>query len=152
MRVRDEAQENTRFSEGLQQPVVNPGVVLSQNADPVFHAVWATFRMMRVCLAIGPGEANRISDILNAAACDCRAGERERRESAVHSLYFRAEHDRNCDLLFPGWSMPTLHFRRSCCRAWQCEESRQQLRSLDFLDFSHGKEKDKALLRAALAG
>ena len=155
------------------RPLACVGAVLSlmdgpTGCDPANCVVWLTFRMLRRYLALWPSEVGRAYRLLELASEGC----------PVHLLVGSASEVRfQRDPLAPGWSRPGLpllsnlagpvqHFRAAILDAWRNKVASELcdregfwggpllhvFGSLQLLNSSHVRERDKALLRSVMVG
>ena len=159
------------------QPFASVGAVFSlldgpSGCDPAFCVVWFRFRLLRRYLALWPAEVGRVSHLLGMVGGGC-PGHRP-----IHLLSASAaEIGFHWDSHALAWIRPGLpllsnlagpiqHFRAAVLGAWRDKVAgdlcrRQGFRggplldihgSLQHLNSSHVRERDKALLRTILVG
>ena len=159
------------------QPLANVGAVLSKldgpsGCDPLFCVVWFSFRLFRRFLALWPSQVGRAYRLLDMVSEGCPG------HGPVHLLVVSAaEIGFRWDPLALAWSRPGLpllsnlagpvqHFRAAILDAWQntaaadlcCREGFRSgplldIRgSLQLLNSSHVRVRDKGLLRSILVG
>ena len=140
------------------------------DVDPVFHVIWSRFRMMRRFLAYCPEEEPRIFRMLDLISRGAQG------HGPIHLLLTSAaELGFAWDGNEQGWvrvSLPPLrmmagpiqHFRTAILEAWQFHvfarlSERKGFRgvadlkgSLQLLNSTHLRDRDKMLLRAILCG
>ena len=159
------------------QPLANVGAVLSMldgpsGCDPLFCVVWFRFRLFRRFLALWPSQVGRAYRLLDMVGEGCPG------HGPVHLLVASAaEVGFRWDPLALAWSRPGLlllidlagpvqHFRAAILDAWQNKAAadlcgREGFRggplldirgSLQLLNSSHVRDRDKGLLRSILVG
>ena len=159
------------------QPVANVGAVLSlldgpTGCDPAFCVVWFRFRLLRRYLALWPDEVGRVYRLLEMVGGGCPG------HGPIHLLSASAaEIGFRWDPLALAWSRPGLpllrnlagpvqHFKAAILDAWRNKVSvdlcsRKGFRGGPLLDFhgslqllnsSHARVRDKALLRSIMVG
>ena len=159
------------------QPLANVGAVLSMldgpsGCDPLFCVVWFRFRLFRRFLALWPSQVGRAYRLLDMVSEGCPG------HGPVHLLVASAaEIGFRWDPLALAWSRPGLpllsnlagpvqHFRAAILDAWQNKAAadlcgREGFRggplldirgSLQLLNSSHVRDRDKGLLRSILVG
>ena len=159
------------------QPLANVGAVLSlldgpSGCDPAFCVVWFRFPLLRRYLALWPAEVGRVYRLLDMVSDGCPG------HGPIHLLYCSAaDIGFHWDSSALAWTRPGLpmldnlagpiqHFRSAILDAWRNKVAldlckRQGFRggplldvhgSLQLLNSSHVRERDKALLRTFLVG
>ena len=159
------------------QPLASVGAVLGlldgpTGCDPAFFVVWFRFRLIRRYLALWPTEVGRVYRLLGMVGEGCPG------HGPIHLLSASAaEVGFKWDSHTLAWTRPGLpllsnlagplqHFKAALLDAWRNKVSanlcsRQGFRggplldvhgSLQLLNSSHVRERDKALLRAIMVG
>ena len=159
------------------QPLANVGAILSlldgpTGCDPAFCVVWFRFRLLRRYLALWPAEVGRIYRLLEMVGNGCPG------HGPIHLLCSSAARIGFWwNPLVLAWERPGLpvlsliagplqHFRAAVLDAWRNKVagdlcSRQGFRggplldvhgSLQLLNSSHVRERDKGLLRSVMVG
>ena len=156
------------------QPLASAGAVLSllTGCDPAFCVVWFRFRLFRRYLALGPKEVRRVYHLLGMVSEDSPG------HGPVHLLSVSAAKiGFKSDPVALSWSRPgspllgnlagpTQHLKAAILDAWRNKVAadlcvRKGFRggplldvhgSLQLLDSSHVRERDKALLRSVMIG
>ena len=158
------------------QPVANVGAVLSlldgpTGCDRAFCVVWFRFRLLRRYLALWLADVGRVYRLLDMEGEGCPG------HGPVHLLSAAAEIGFRWDPLALAWSRPGLplhsnlagpvqQFKAAILDAWRVKVSvdlygRKGFRggplldvhgSLQLLNSSHVRERDKALLRSIMVG
>ena len=159
------------------QPLAGVGAVLSlldrlTGCDPAFCVVWFWFRLLRRYLALWPAEVGRVYRLLEMVSEGCPG------HGPIHLLSASAaEVGFRWDPVDMGWSRPGLtllsnlagpiqHFKAAILDAWRNKVAadlcgRKGFRggplldvhgSLQLLNSSHVRERDKALLRSIMVG
>ena len=140
--------------------------------DPAFCVVWFRFRLLRRYLALWPSEVGRVSHLLGMVGEGCPG------HGPIHLLSASAaEIGFHWDPHALAWVRPGLpllsnlagsiqHFRAAILDAWRNKVTADLCRrkgfrggplfdvhgSLQLLNSSHVRERDKALLRAIMVG
>ena len=159
------------------QPLANVGAVLSMldgpsGCDPLFCVVWFRFRLFRRFLALWPSRIDRAYRLLDMVSEGCRGhGLVHLLVSSAAEIGFRwdphslAWHRPGLPLL-SNLAGPVQHFRAAILDAWQNKAAadlcgRKGFRggplldirgSLQLLNSSHVRDRDKGLLRCILVG
>ena len=159
------------------QPLANVGAVLSMldgpsGCDPLFCVVWFRFRLFRRFLALWPSRVGRAYRLLDMVSEGCRGhGPVHLLVSSAAEIGFRwnphslAWHRPGLPLL-SNLAGPVQHFRAAILDAWQNKTAadlcgRKGFRggplldirgSLQLVNSSHVRERDKGLLRCILVG
>ena len=159
------------------QPFASVGAVLSlldgpSGCDPAFCVVWFRFRLLRRYLALWPSEVGRVSHLLGMVGEGCPG------HGPIHLLSASAAEigfhwdPHALAWIRPGLSLlsnlagPIQHFRAAILDAWRNKVTSDLCRrkgfrggplfdihgSLQLLNSSHVRERDKALLRTILVG
>ena len=159
------------------QPFANVGAVLSlldgpTGCDPAFCVVWFRFRLLRRYLALWPSEVGRVCRLLDMVGGGCPG------HGPIHLLSASAAEVRfQWDPHVLAWIRPGLpllsnlagpiqHFRAAILDAWRNKVTTDLCRrkgfrggplfdihgSLQLLNSSHVRERDKVLLRTILVG
>ena len=159
------------------QPLANVGAVLSMldgpsGCDPLFCVVWFRFRLFRRFLALWPSRVRRAYRLLDMVSEGCHG------HGPVHLLVASAaEIGFRWDPLSLAWYRPGLpllsnlagpvqHFRAAILDAWhnkvaadlcgrkgfRCGPLLDIRGSLQLLNSSHVRDRDKGLLRCILVG
>ena len=159
------------------QPFANVGAVLSfldgpTGCDPAFCVVWFRFRLLRRFLAIWPAEVGRVYRLLDVVRGGCLG------HGPIHLLLASAAEigfqwdSHSLAWVRPGLPLlgnlagPVQHFRSAILDAWRNKVAADLCRrkgfrggslldicgSLQLLDSSHVRERDKALHRAIMVG
>ena len=160
------------------QPLANVGAVLSlldgpTGCDPAFCVVWFRFRLLRRYLALWPTEVGRVCRLLEMDGDGCPGhGPIHLLSSSAAEIGFRWNPDALA-WVRPGLPMlsniagPIQHFKTAILDAWRnkvavdlCVAGRVFVvgpcwilhGSLQLLNSSHVRERDKGLLRSILVG
>ena len=167
----------TRVVWSRRQPLASVGAVLGlldgpTGCDPAFCVVWFRFRLLRRYLALWPAEVGRVYRLLAMVREGCPG------HGPIHLLFTSAaEIGFQWDPHALAWVRPGLpllsnlpgliqHFRAAILDAWRSKVAadlccRQGFRggplldvhgSLQLLNSSHVRERDKALLRSIMVG
>ena len=140
------------------QPLAGVGAVLSlldgpTGCDPAFCVVWFRFRLLRRYLALWPAEVGRVYRLLEMVGEGCLG------HGPIHLLSAGLPQLSNL-------AGPIQHFKAAILDAWRNKVAadlcgRKGFRggplldvhgSLQLLDSSHVRERDKALLRSTMVG
>ena len=159
------------------QPLADVGAVLGMldgpsGCDPLFCVVWFRFRLFRRFLALWPSRVDRAYRLLDMVSEGCRGhGPVHLLVSSAAEIGFRwsshslAWHRPGLPLL-SNLAGPVQHFRAAILDAWQNKTAadlcgRKGFRggplldihgSLQLLNSSHVRDRDKGLLRCILVG
>ena len=159
------------------QPLANVGAVLSMldgpsGCDPLFCVVWFRFRLFRRFLALWPSRVGRAYRLLDMVSEGCRGhGPVHLLVSSAAEIGFRWD-SHSLAWYRPGLPLlsslagPVQHFRAAILDAWQNKAAadlcgREGFRggplldirgSLQLLNSSHVRDRDKGLLRCILVG
>ena len=159
------------------QSLANFGAVLSlldgpTGCDPAFCVVWFRFRLLRRYLALWPAEVGRVYRLLEMVGDGCPGhGPIHLLSSSAAEIGFRWNPDALAWVrpglpLLSNLAGPIQHFRSSILDAWRNKVAvdlcgRKGFRggplldihgSLQLLNSSHVRERDKGLLRSVMVG